>query len=202
MKSRKNLEMPQKSAEGNGADLDNTGPVFLTATISTFQTNKALAERAVGQVPEEKLHVALDENTNSIAVIMKHVAGNLRSRWTEFLTSDGEKAWRNRDDEFIDGFRSRQEVIDDWEQGWTLLFTTLGGLTVDDLGKTVFIRGAQHSVPLAIARSLGHTCYHVGQIMQLARFHAGPDWTTITIPRGQSEAYNLGINAKGTRGQL
>jgi hypothetical protein len=164
--------------------------MFLSAAINTFAANKALAERAIAQVPDEKLHLALDNNTNSIAVIMKHVAGNLRSRWTDFLISDGEKAWRKRDNEFIDTFRSRQEAIDDWDHGWAILLTTLGGLTDDDLGKKVLIRGEEHSVPLAIERSLGHTCYHVGQIMQLACFYAGSDWKTITIPRGESEAYN------------
>ncbi|HET6575484.1 MAG TPA: DUF1572 family protein [Fimbriiglobus sp.] len=163
---------------------------FVSAVVNAFEANKRLADRAVEQVPDNKLHVALDANTNSVAVIMKHVAGNLASRWTDFLTTDGEKPWRNRDDEFVDTFGSRAELLDYWEQGWACLLTTLRSLTPDDLGKTVTIRGEPHSVPLAIERSLGHTCYHVGQIVQVARVHAGDRWTTLTIPRGGSKQFN------------
>jgi hypothetical protein len=141
-------------------------------------------------VPDDKLHAALDAHTNSIAVIMKHVAGNLLSRWTDFLTTDGEKPWRHRDDEFVDAFRSRAEVLEWWERGWACLLNTLRSLTTEDLDKTVLIRGEPHSVPLALARSLGHTCYHIGQIVQVARIHAGDRWTTLTIPRGGSTEFN------------
>lgn len=163
---------------------------FLSAAINAFEANKRLADRAVEQVPDGKLHVALDEHTNSIAVIMKHVAGNLTSRWTDFLTSDGEKPWRNRDDEFVDAFGSRREVLDCWERGWACLLGTLHRLTAEDLGRTVTIRGEPHSVPLALQRSLGHTCYHIGQIVQVARIHAGSNWQTLTIPRGGSQQFN------------
>lgn len=167
-----------------------TSPEFLAAIINAFEANKHLADRAVAQVPDDKLHVALDENTNSIAAIMKHVAGNLTSRWTDFLTTDGEKPWRNRDDEFVDSFGSRAELLECWERGWAALVSTLHSLTPDDLERTVTIRGEPHSVPLAMARSLGHTCYHVGQIVQVARIHAGGKWSTLTIPRGGSEQFN------------
>jgi hypothetical protein len=163
---------------------------FLAATINAFEANKRLADRAVEQVPDDKLHIALDEHTNSIAVIMKHVAGNLTSRWTDFLTSDGEKPGRNRDDEFVDSFGSRAELIACWDRGWEVLLKTLRDLQPADLAKTVTIRGEPHSVPLAMARSLGHTCYHVGQIVQLARHHAGEQWNTLTIPRGGSQQFN------------
>ena len=163
---------------------------FLSATINSFEANKRLADRAVEQLPDEKLHVALDESTNSIAVIMKHVAGNLTSRWTDFLTTDGEKPWRNRDDEFVDSFSNRQELVDCWERGWAVLLGTLKSLKPDELGKTVSIRGEPHSVPLALERSLGHTCYHIGQIVQVARIHAGGNWKTLTIPRGESQQFN------------
>ena len=163
---------------------------FLSAIANAFEANKRLADRAVEQVSDELLHAALDGNTNSIAVIMKHVAGNLRSRWTDFLATDGEKPWRNRDDEFIDSFRSRHEVLEVWEAGWKCLMTTLCALTAEDLEKTVTIRGEPHSVPLALERSLGHTCYHVGQIVQIARIHAAENWNTLTIPRGGSEQFN------------
>jgi hypothetical protein len=163
---------------------------FVASVVNAFEANKRMAERAVEQVPEEKLHVALDANTNSIAVIMKHIAGNLLSRWTDFLTTDGEKPSRNRDDEFIDTFAGRAEMLEYWERGFACLFTTLRGLKPEDLDKTVLIRGEPHSVPLAMARSLGHTCYHVGQIVQVARVQAGDTWNTLTIPRGGSEQFN------------
>ena len=163
---------------------------FLSAITNAFEANKRLADRAVEQVPDDKLHAALDANTNSIAVIMKHVAGNLLSRWTEFLTTDGEKPWRNRDDEFVDSFGSRAEVLELWDRGWACLFQTLRGLKREDLEKAVLIRGEPHSVPLALERSLGHTCYHIGQIVQVSRILAGEKWTTLTIPRGGSEQFN------------
>jgi hypothetical protein len=163
---------------------------FMSAIINAFQANKRLAERAVEQVPEDKLHVALNQDTNSIAVIMKHVGGNLISRWTDFLTTDGEKSWRNRDDEFVDSFSSRAELLEFWERGWACLLETLKSLKPEDLGKAVSIRGEPHSVPLALERSLGHTCYHIGQIVQAARIHAGDNWKTLPIARGESEQFN------------
>jgi Protein of unknown function (DUF1572) len=163
---------------------------FMAATINACEANKRMADRAVEQVPDNKLHVALDENTNSIAVIMKHVAGNLASRWTDFLTTDGEKPWRNRDDEFVDSFGSRAELLELWESGWSCLLKTLKSLKPEDFGKTVLIRGEPHTVPLTLERSLGHTCYHIGQIVQVARIHAGEHWNTLTIPRGGSKQFN------------
>ncbi len=163
---------------------------FLSAIANTFEANKRLADRAVEQVPDDKLHTALDANTNSIATIMKHIAGNLISRWTDFLTTDGEKPWRNRDGEFVDTFPNRAELLAFWERGWACLSEALNSLKPEDLEKTVTIRGEPHSVPLALERSLGHTCYHIGQIVQVARIHAGEKWQTLTIPRGESEKFN------------
>ncbi len=177
-------------ARGDGEYRMDIAAEFMVAIINAFEANKRLADRAVEQVPDDKLHAALDENTNSIAVIMKHVAGNLASRWTDFLTTDGEKPWRNRDDEFVDTFKSRAELLEAWERGWACLMTTLKSLKREDLEKAVTIRGEPHSVPLALERSLGHTCYHVGQIVQVARIHAGEKWTTLTIPRGGSAQFN------------
>jgi len=118
---------------------------FMSAIINAFEANKRLADHAAEQLPDDKLHVALDENTNSIAVIMKPVAGNLTSRWTDFLTTDGEKPWRNRDDEFVDSFGSRAELLDLWERGWACLLQTLKSLKLEDLEKTAMIRGEPHS---------------------------------------------------------
>jgi hypothetical protein len=173
------------------------GKAVIDATLFSFRSNKGWADKAIAQLPDDKLHIALDPNTNCIAVIMKHVAGNLLSRWTDFLTTDGEKPWRSRDDEFVDTFTSRAELIAYWESGWQRLLDSLSTLSPDDLGKTVTIRGEPHSVPLAIQRSLAHSGYHVGQIILIARILAGDEWTTITIPRGSSGAFNQKVWGKG-----
>jgi hypothetical protein len=162
----------------------------LASASATFRSNKNLADRAIAQLPDPSLRVALDANTNSVAIIMKHVAGNLLSRWTDFLATDGEKPWRNRDDEFVDSFQNRQQVLDFWEQGWACLFATLDSLRPEDLAKTVTIRGEPHSVPLAIHRSLAHCGYHIGQIVLVARLLAADNWQVLTIPRGGSASYN------------
>jgi hypothetical protein len=177
----------------------DTAAEFLSAVANVFEAHKRLAERAVEQVPDDKLHVALDANTNSIAVIMKHVAGNLTSRWTDFLTSDGEKPWRNRDGEFADSFASRAELMHTWEKGWACLRAALQSLRLEGLERTVTIRGEPHPVPLAVERSLGHTCYHVGQIVQVARVHAGDKWNTLTIPRGGSDQFNEQVSSQRKR---
>jgi Protein of unknown function (DUF1572) len=149
--------------------------------------------KAITQLSDDKLHIALDPNTNCIAVIMKHVARNLLSRWTDFLTNDGEKPWRNRDDEFVDSFTTPGELSAYWHSGWQCLFESLERLSPTDLHKMVAIRGEPHSVPLAIQRSLAHYGYHVGQIILIARILAGHNWTTITIPRGASASFNQRI---------
>jgi Protein of unknown function (DUF1572) len=173
------------------------GKAVIDGALASFRANKGWADKAVVQLPDDKLHVALDINTNSVAVIMQHVAGNLRSRWTDFLTTDGEKPWRNRDDEFADTFGSRGELLDYWNAGWQCLFETLERLAPADLGRTVVIRGEPHAVPLAIQRSLAHCGYHVGQIVLIARVLAGDHWTTITIPRGASAGFNQRVWGKG-----
>lgn len=196
---------PADHREAAVGDFDETaqtttndiGSTVIESALASFQANKTWADTAIAQLPDDKLHVALDENTNSVAVIMKHVAGNLLSRWTDFLTTDGEKTWRNRDDEFVDSFQSRAEALEYWERGWSCLFDALRSLTPDDLSKTVMIRGEPHSVPLAIHRSLAHCGYHVGQIIMVARILAGDDWETITIPRGESARYNQRVWGKG-----
>jgi len=174
----------------SSSPIDDLGKSILDAALVSFRANKGWAAKAVAQLPDDKLHLALDPNTNTIAVIMKHVAGNLLSRWTDFLTSDGEKPTRNRDDEFVDSFTSRSELIDYWNSGWQRLFDSLESLAPADFSRTVLIRGEPHSVPLAIERSLAHCGYHVGQIVLIARILAGDNWKTITIPRGASASFN------------
>jgi hypothetical protein len=178
-------------------DKSEVAEALIDGTLVAFRSNKGWADKAIAQLSDDRLHVALDPNTNCVAAIMKHVAGNLLSRWTGFLATDGEKPWRNRDDEFVDTFTTRDELIAYWESGWQRLLDSLADLTPDDLGKTVTIRGEPHSVPLAIQRSLAHCAYHVGQIMLIARILAGDSWTTITIPRGGSADFNQKVWGKG-----
>ena len=162
---------------------------FLSAIRNAFEANKRLADRAVAQAPDDKLHIALDASTNSIAVIMRHVAGNLLSRWTDFLTTDGEKPSRDRDGEFVlTPADTRGSLTAAWERGWQVLFDTLSGLTDADLGKTVLIRGEPHRVQQAILRGLDHAAYHVGQILYLARLlNPGGEW--LTVPPGASRTH-------------
>ena len=172
-----------------GESTSNTNIVIASA-VDTFRSQKELAEQAIKQLSNEQLHKSLDPETNSIAVIMKHLAGNMRSRWTDFLTSDGEKTWRQRDNEFVDDGKSLEALKDNWDQGWSRLFETVSQLTEQDLGKIVKIRGKPHLVIRAIDREIAHYGYHVGQIVQIARILAQDKWQTISIPRGASEAYN------------
>lgn len=167
-----------------------TAPPYGKEFAAAFAYNKRLAEQAAAQLNDEQLHAALDEQSNSVAVVMKHVAGNLRSRWTDFLSSDGEKPWRDRDAEFVDSFADRQELMDCWEAGWSAVFASLDSLKNSDFDKLITIRGEKLSVPLAIGRSLSHTGYHVGQIVMISRTLAGDAWQTLTIARGQSQQHN------------
>jgi len=169
---------------------------YLKDTISLFRQYKGLGDRALAQAPDASLSVALDPESNSIATIVKHLSGNMRSRWTDFLTSDGEKPNRNRDGEFEAPPKTRAEILDAWESGWKCAFETLGTLTDADLDRTVYIRTEAHSVMQAVNRNLGHTIYHVGQIVFLAKHFAGEKWTTLTVPRGRSSDFNARV-AKG-----
>ncbi len=169
---------------------DNKQTSFASEAKIAFLYNKDLAERAVAQLNDEQLRTALHPETNSVAVIMKHVSGNLLSRWTDFLTSDGEKPWRNRDDEFVDSFASRQELMEYWQKGWDCLAEALDALRPIDLNAIVTIRGERLPVPLAVSRSLSHCGYHVGQIVLISRILVGDGWTTLTIPRGGSQHHN------------
>ena len=166
------------------------GEHFLADALRSFRDYKKLAERAFAQLDDADFFRTIDEESNSIAVNMKHMAGNMFSRWTDFLTSDGEKPERNRDREFIDDLTSRQEITQEWERGWDVLFEALRSLRPGDLGRTVVIRSEPHSVPDALHRALAHVAYHVGQIVQLARYLAKDRWDTITIARGGSDEFN------------
>jgi hypothetical protein len=157
---------------------------YLDDVRSQFAKMKKLAEGAVAQVRDEELPIRLDPEANSIALIMRHMAGNLRSRFTDFLTSDGEKPNRNRDSEFEEnGPISRARVLEDWESGWRVLFDALQIVGPDDLQKDVFIRGERHSVIQALNRQLTHHSYHVGQIVFLAKHLRSAEWRSLSIPR-------------------
>ena len=148
-----------------------------------FRKYKTMAESAIAQIDDAALFAAADEESNSIAVVMAHVGGNMKSRWTDFLTSDGEKPWRNRDAEFEERTVSRGELLAAWDAGWQATFDTMAGLTDADLSKVITIRGEAHTVLQAIGRSVAHCAYHVGQIVWMAKHHKGSEWKTLTMPR-------------------
>ena len=157
---------------------------YLADVVAQFRKLKKLAEGAVAQTNDEELTTSLDAESNSIAVVMKHMAGNLRSRFTDFLTTDGEKPDRNRDGEFeIQGRPGRAAVLADWDRGWSTLFAALEGLSPADLLRDVYIRGERHSVIQALNRQLTHHAYHVGQIVFLAKHFRSAEWKTLSMPR-------------------
>jgi hypothetical protein len=169
---------------------------FLKDSIGVFHYYKKLGERAMAQAPDDALFNVLDPESNCIATVVKHLAGNMRSRWTDFLTTDGEKPDRNRDTEFESPPTTRSEMMSMWETGWNYLFAALASLTDEDLTRTVTIRGEPHSVMQCINRQLAHYPYHVGQIVYLARHFASGHWTSLTVPRGQSAAVNATMAAR------
>lgn len=160
-----------------------------------FHYYKKLADGAIAQISDADLTCVLDPEMNSIAVVMKHMAGNMLSRWTDFLTTDGEKPTRNRDSEFEDPPATRAELLAMWERGWSCLFTALDPLTDADLSRTVTIRGEAHSVMQAINRQVAHLSYHVGQIVLLAKHFQCSNWKSLSVPRGKSADFNRRVLA-------
>jgi hypothetical protein len=169
---------------------------YLADAVSLFRYYKKLADRAMAQAKDEELFYAQDEENNSIAIIVKHMAGNMRSRWTDFLTTDGEKPDRNRDTEFEDAPKSREELMRMWEEGWKRLFYALAPLDEWQMGQRVLIRGEAHSVMQAINRQLCHYSYHVGQIVMLAKQQRKAEWVTLSVPRGKSADYTRRVMNK------
>lgn len=168
---------------------------YLEDSLALFAHYKKLAERAMAQVSDEQLSATLDDEANSIAVILKHMAGNMRSRWTDFLTSDGEKPTRNRDSEFEEPPATRAALQEMWESGWACLFGALEPLTEADLGRTVTIRGEAHSVMQAINRQIAHYSHHIGQIVLLAKHFAHEHWQSLSVPRRGSAEFNRRVIA-------
>lgn len=163
---------------------------YLRSVTLHFQYYQQLAEKALAQVPDGQLGWQPTEESNSLMVIIKHMAGNLLSRFTDFLSSDGEKPWRDREKEFDEEPLTKEELIARWRQGWGILHQTLAELTGDDLNKLVYIRNQGHTVTEALNRQLAHYAYHVGQIVYLSRMIKGEGWQSLSIPRGQSEQFN------------
>jgi hypothetical protein len=180
----------EKARHRNGGFAVSLWTAYLEDIIFSFRKHKELAEKAFQQVDDQGFFKKPGEHSNNIAIIIKHVAGNLASRWTEFLTTDGDKPWRDRDAEFIIGPEdTRPSLVAAWEKAWAALLQTLAGLREEDLLKKVTIRREEHTVFQAIHRSLTHTAYHVGQIVYLSRLVTKEGWEWITIPPGQSQQW-------------
>ena len=170
------------------------GRHYLEIALETFQKQKMLAEKALTQLSPEEYLILIDPEANSIAIIMKHMAGNMHSRWTDFLTTDGEKPDRNRDEEFAES--PLEDIMRSWEENWQLVFATLESLNPDDLLKTITIRQQPHTVLKAIERQIDHYGYHVGQIVFLAKHLKSQEWKTLSIARGASQGFNQSMASK------
>ena len=163
---------------------------YLEDSLTLFQYYKKLCEQAMEQVKDEDLFTVLDGEANSIAIIVKHMTGNMRSRWTDFLTTDGEKVDRNRDGEFIEPAPTREALLQSWQEGWAVVFRALEPLSDADLARTVTIRGEAHSVMQAVNRQLTHYAYHAGQIVLLAKHFSSETWKSLSVPRNRSAEFN------------
>ena len=169
---------------------------ILSVAIEELQKVKKLADKSIEQLSDQQLHAAIDPEANSVAILMRHMAGNMRSRWINFLTSDGEKPDRMRDGEFEDPGQTRAELLAEWEHGWQCVFDALTPLSDADLQRIVMIRNEPHTVYKAISRQVAHYAGHAYQILLLAKHLQGPNWKTLSIPRGQSEEFNRRMLAK------
>ena len=170
---------------------------YFEDAISSLKSYKKLADKAIAQLKDEEFFVALDEEANSVAVVMKHMAGNMFSRWTDFLTSDGEKPDRNRDMEFvIEANTSKDDVLDYWERGWASVFAAIEPLKPEDFEKKVMIRGEPHTIVQAINRQLTHYSYHIGQIVFLAKHFRSAQWNSLSIPRNKSAEFNVKMQSQ------
>lgn len=163
---------------------------YLESAKKQFEYYKMLGDKTIAQLPDDKLFWQYNDESNSIAIIVKHLSGNMLSRWTDFLTSDGEKEWRHRDAEFENDIQTKTELIQKWNQGWDCLFTALNSLTIEDLSKTIYIRNQGHSITEAINRQLAHYPYHVGQMVFIGKMICNEKWTSLSIPKGNSKSYN------------
>jgi hypothetical protein len=164
---------------------------YLESSKKQFLYYKLLGEKAINQLEEEQLFLSVNQNTNSIATIIKHLSGNMLSRWTDFLSTDGEKEWRNRDLEFENTIKTKLELLEIWNKGWDCFLNTLNSLTPDQLSEIIYIRNEGHTVVEAINRQLAHYPYHIGQILFYAKMLKNEDWTSLSIPKNNSNNYNF-----------
>ena len=163
---------------------------FLSSVLKQFEYYRRLGDKTIAQLNEEELKKEFVHDSNSVAIIIKHLAGNMLSRWTNFLAEDCEKEWRQRDDEFIDTLQNKTEIIGIWNKGWDCLFQALNCLTEADLEKIIYIRNHGHTVTEAINRQTMHYAYHIGQMILLGKLLKGENWQSLSIPKGKSKAYN------------
>lgn len=163
---------------------------YLTSCIKQFEYYKSLGEKTMDQLSFEELKKEFEDDSNSIAIIVKHLAGNMLSRWTNFLTEDGEKPWRQRDNEFIDTIKTKEELIENWDKGWDCLFNVIKSLREEDLNSIIYIRNQGHTVTEAINRQMMHYAYHIGQIVLIGKLLKGTDWKSLSIPKSKSKDYN------------
>jgi hypothetical protein len=170
--------------------MTNSDNSYLESSGKLFRYYKALGDAAIERLDNDALHWQYNSESNSMAVIIKHVAGNSLSRWTDFLTTDGEKEWRNRDDEFEGTTMNKQQLTDLWNRGWQCLFDAIDPLTGDDLTQIIYIRNEGHTVLEAINRQLAHLPHHVGQMVFIGKMLSGSNWQSLSIPKGQSQTYN------------
>jgi len=167
--------------------MDNS---YLPSVIKQFKYNKSLGDKTFHQLTQAQLFWQYNEESNSVATLVKHISGNMLSRWTNFLTEDGEKSWRNRDDEFVNSYNTKEEMIADWEKGWQCLFHNLEKITSENRNTLVYIRNESHTIAEAINRQLCHYSYHIGQIVVIGKMAKNKDWKTLSIAKNASKSYN------------
>jgi len=163
---------------------------YLESTRKQFAYYKSLGDKTFAQLTDEQIHWQQNDDSNSVAIIVKHIVGNMLSRWTNFLTEDGEKEWRHRDTEFEDTYTSKTEMIAAWEKGWNCLFAAINPLEAKDVSSIIYIRNQGHTVMEAITRQLCHYSYHIGQLIYVGKLICSNEWTSLSIPKGKSSTYN------------
>lgn len=163
---------------------------FIESTRKQLLYYKSLGEKTIAQLSDDEIHWQPNEASNSVAIIVKHIAGNMLSRWTNFFTEDGEKSWRNRDDEFVDSFASKQEMLECWNKAWEVFLDTLNEITPENIETIIYIRNEGHTAMEAINRQLCHYPYHIGQMVQLGKWIKNESWQSLSIPKGKSGAFN------------
>lgn len=169
---------------------------YINSVKNQFEYYKLLGEKTINQLSEEQLFWCYNDESNSIATLVKHLSGNMLSRWTDIFSSDGEKEWRNRDSEFENDIHSKAAVIEVWNKGWNCLFETIDNLKVEDLDKIIYIRNQGHTVTEAINRQLAHYPYHIGQMVFIGKMLCNEKWVSLSIPKGKSTTYNADKFAK------